>query len=582
MKKVRIFALILACLLLLSLPVSAAAEAHVETMEVSLNVDENGTALVDISLRAELDNPASRFAIALGPDVSSIRVEGYSSRIERDNGQKILYITGENGLPSSMDLRLSYTVRNTVQSDGDVQQFGIRLLGGIKTADIEKLTVKVQMPAPFEAIPEFVSGYYADGIDNYLDIRVSESGLLTASTTDTLLAGETLDLKIDTPMGYFTMHNVAGRTLLVDQILMILLALLMLGYWWKALRYPLPGVSSQPRPPMGVEPGTAATLITGQTPDLALMAMDWAANGYLRVVRQRGRKVVLIHQMPMGNERHPYEQEAFAKLFAKRTEVVCGARIWLSARKTLIQGARSYWQSRLYDKKSGRPSLLRGAAVLFCGVAALYFADRVLPSMYLRILFLALVALAGVCWGAALQYALKRLPMRRRKGPVLGLLLCIALMVIAWNVTGYGASLLLALLLSVLTEIALLFGPRRRRSGTELLAELLGWRRYLRKLRPEDAEQLLQADPQYYYRALLYAEALGVGRKFSRSFDGIRLDECAFLERDAKALPRNSVHFRSFFLGTLTIARGEWVDQRKNAHRGQSRGKKTSRMYETV
>lgn len=582
MKKVRCLLLFLVCVLTLSLPVSAAADAHVETMEVSLHVDENGTALVDVSLRVEADNPMTRFSIALGPDVSGIRVEGYSSRIERENGQKILHIAGENGLPSTMDLRLSYTVRNTVLSDGDVQQFGIRLLGGIKSADIEKLTVKVQMPAPFEAIPEFVSGYYADGIDNYLDIRVTEAGLLTASTTEALLAGETLDLKIETPAGYFTLHNVAGRTLLVDQILMILLALFAIGYWWKVLRYPLPAVSPQPRPPMGVEPGTAATLITGQTPDLALMAMDWAANGYLRVVRQRGRKVMLIHQMPMGNERRPYEQEAFSKLFAKRAEVVCGSKVWLAAQKILIQGVRSYWQGRLYEKKPGRPGLLRGTAVLFCAVAALYFADLVLPSMYLRIWLLALFTLAGICWGAILQHALKRLPMRRRKGPILCLALCIVVMIAAWNITGYGASLLLALLLSVLTEAVLVFGPRRSSSGTELLAELLGWRRYLRKLRPEDAQQLLQADPQYYYRALLYAEALGVGRKFSRSFDGIRLDECAFMEREAKAMPRNSVHFRAFFLGVLTIARGEWVEKRKKSpRRPQSKGR-TKRVYETV
>lgn len=584
MKKVRFLLLFLVCVFALSLPVSAAADASVETMEVSMDVDQNGTALVDVFLQVELDKPMDRFSIALGPDVSGIRVEGYSSRVERDNGQKIVHITGENGLPASMDLRLSYTVRNTVQSDSDVQQFGVRLLGGIKGAAIEKFTAKVQMPAGFEAIPEFASGYHADGIDNYLDIQVTEGGLLTASTTSSLLAGETLDLKIDTPMGYFTLHNVAGRTLLVDQILMILLALFVLGYWWKVLRYPMAAVTPQSRPPMGVEPGTAAALITGQTPDLALMAMDWAANGYLRVVRQRGRKVVLIHQMPMGNERRPYEQEAFAKLFARRTEVACGTRLWFAARKILIQGARSYWQGRLYEKKPGRPGLLRGAAVLFCAVAALYFADRVLPSMYLRILFLALVTLAGICWGAALQYALKRLPMRRWKGPVLCLLLCIVLMVIAWNVTGYGASLLLALLLSVLTEIALLFGPRRRSSGAELLTELLGWRRYLRKLRPEDAKQLLQADPQYYYTALLYAEALGVGRKFSRVFDGIRLDECAFLEREGKPLPRNSVHFRAFFMGVLAIARGEWVEKRKkSAHRRpQHSRKRVKRVYQTV
>lgn len=557
MKKVRIFALVLACLLLLSLPVSAAADAHADVMEVSLEVDQNGTAQANVSLKVTADEPLNSLSIGLGPNVSGVRLDGYSAKVRRVDGQTVVTVSGENGLPSSMDLHLSYTIRNTVESSGDIQHFAVRLLGGIQEAEIDKLTLRVKMPAAFEGIPEFNSGYHADGIDNYLDIAVSDAGILTAVSTASLLAGETMDLKIDMAPDYFTLYNVAGRTLLVDQIAMILLALFAAVYWWQALRSPMYAISAQSRPPMGLEPGVAGMLITGQSPDLALMVMNWAAKGYLRVVRMRGRKVMLVRQIAMGNERHTYEQEVFARLFARKPEVLCGSKAWLSAKEKAEETARAYWDSRLYEKKPGRPGVLRGTAVLFCGFASLYYADQVLPSMFLRILFLAIVTLAGLIWGAALQYALRRLPQRRRKRPVICLLLCVLIMVIVWNITGHGAVLLLALLVSVLCAAALFFGPRRKQSGAALQAELLGWRKYLRKLTQRDARLLLDASPQYYYETLLFAEALGIGRRFSRCFDGIRLDECAFMEREGKPLPRNAPAFRGFFAAVLAIARGE-------------------------
>lgn len=566
MKRLGIVIFTLLCILALSAGASA-ADARVESMEVDLSVDENGTARVDASLHVVLDESVESFSLGLGPDVSGVQVSGVSARVKRMDGQRVVVVSGENGLPSALDLQLAYTIRNTVQSDGDAQIFTVRLLGGIKEASIDKLSVRVKMPAPFETMPEFTSGYYADGIDNYLDIQISEQGLLTAISTEPLLAGETLDLKLSTPSGYFTLHNVAGRTLLVDQILMVLLVLLGVAYWWRSLRSAWAGVSAQSRPPMGVEPGVTALLMTGQNPDLALMAMNWAASGYLRVVRLRGQKVMLIRQMPMGNERSVYEQELFARLFDKNPEVQCGKRFWHSVQKKANKAARDYWNNRLYERNAGRPGLLRGISVLFCAVAALYYGDLVLPGMSLRILFLAAISLAGLCWGIVLQSALRRLPGRRRKGPILCILVCLALIAIAWYLTGHGTVLLIALLVTVLTEAALVFGPKRKQSGAALLSELLGWRRYLRKLTPADAKVLLEADPQYFYQNLIYAEAFGIGRRFTRAFDGLKLDECAFLERETKPLPRNAGQFRTIFTSTLAIARDETKHKRLGARK---------------
>jgi Ca2+/Na+ antiporter len=195
--------------------------------------------------------------------------------------------------------------------------------------------------------------------------------------------------------------------------------------------------------------------------------------------------------------------------------------------------------------------------VLLCGFAALSAADRVIPSMTLRPLLLAAAALAGVVWGIVMQYALRRLLTRGRRGAVVLLLLCVAALIAAVKLTGARGALLAALLATVAVWLLLIFGPKRRQSGVDTLSDLLGWRRYLRSMTPTLAQQLLEADSQYYYRTLLFAEALGVGGSFSRAFEGQKMVVCSFFERDGKPAPRTPGKFRELLLDTLAAARGE-------------------------
>ena len=567
--------IVIACILALTLSVSAAA-VKAEKLTVEMTVDENGTARAEVTAQLTSEGGADQLSITLGPNVSGVHVAGRKADVSRAGGQTIVTLGQEDGLSFPLDLNLSYTIRNTVAADSDAQHFSVRLLGAIKDADVEHFSAKVQMPGPFEANPDFTSGYYADGIDNFLTIRVSPEGVITADSMEPMLAGETLDLRLDTPPEYFALHNVAGRTLLIDKILMILLALFAIVYWWRALRSPLPRVEPQTRAPMGMEPGVASMLLVGERPDLALMTLNWAANGYLRAARLRGGRLLLTQLIPMGNERSSYEQEVFNQLFAKKGTVASGTGAWNAAWKKADKAARAYWYGRIFEEKPGRPGLLRICAILFCGVAALSCADRVIPSMTLRPVLLAVSVLAGIVWGAALQYGLYRLPMRGRRTPIAVLAVCLVLMIVAMRLSHGGGVLIAALLFSVLVQAALFFGPKRRQNGVDLLSDLLGWRRYLRTLTPETAEQLLTADPQYYYRTLLYAEALGVGKKFSRAFEGLELDECALFESGQKPAPREAAVFRRYLGGILANARGETAAKRrpakKNPRPAQKRG----------
>ena len=568
MKRLLRLLIVSACILALTLSASAAA-VKAETMTVEMTVDENGTAKAEVTAHLTSETPVDQLSIALGPNVSGVHVAGQKAKVSRSGGQSTVLLGEDSGLSFPMDLHLSYTVRNTVAAGSESQQFSVRLLGAIKDADVDHFSAKVQMPGAFEAIPEFSSGYYADGIDNFLTIRVSPEGLITADSMEPMLVGETLDLRLETEPDYFALRNVAGRTLLFDKIAMILLTLFGAVYWWRALRSPLPRVEPQTRAPMGVEPGVASMLLTGQAPDLALMVLDWAANGYLRAARLRGGRLLLTRLIPMGNERSSYEQEVFAQLFAKKATVASGTSAWAAARKRANKSARAYWYNRIFEDKPGRPGLLRICAIFICGFAALSCADRVIPSMTLRPALLAVSSLAGLIWGAALQYGLSRLPQRRRRSAVIVLAVCLLVLIVVIRIAGAGGALIFALLVSVLVEAVLIFGPKRRQNGVDLLSDLLGWRKYLRTLTPETAQQLLTADPQYYYRTLLYAEALGVDRQFCQAFEGLKLDECAVFEPGQKPVPREAAKFRSYLRNVLANARGELTAKRKPAKKAR-------------
>ena len=548
----RRFALAILCVLMLCTAVFA-ADVQVDTMSIDCVVDENGTARVSSTLHLTLEGSPDSLTIGLGPDVSGARAEGYAYKARRRGGATELVISSENGLPASMDLNLFYTVRNTVDADAGGQEFSIRLLGGID-GDIAACDLKLTMPKAFAATPSFVSGYYADGIDNYMDISVAD-GVLTASFTQPMLAGETLDLQLQLEAGYFTLHNVAGRTLKADRILLLVLLALALLYWLRFLRCGLPRAQRRPHPPAGVGPGEAGTLLTRQAPDLALMAVNWAANGYLHITRTRHNQVYLEQLMPMGNERSPYEATLFRQLFQRDTVVDAKAlqRLQPESERVVAQ----YWNHRLYRRRGGSTAVLRALGVVFGAVCGLYFADSVLPSMSLRYLPLAgATALFGVGAGL-LQYGLLGMMRRRKKRPALALALTLLVLLVLWQLLGGLGALLLLIVSQLLVAAGTNFGPRRSENGLAVQNQLLGYRLYLRSLRPEDAQALLEQDPLYFYKYLPFALALGVGRRFSAAFAGSKLELCGFYDVQRKGTPRQAEEFCASLCRTLAILRGE-------------------------
>ena len=63
---------------------------------------------------------------------------------------------------------------------------------------------------------------------------------------------------------------------------------------------------------------------------------------------------------------------------------------------------------------------------------------------------------------------------------------------------------------------------------------------------------MLRRDPQYFYKMLPYAEAMGLGRRFVALFHDVKLEPCQWYEA-ARGIPTTASAFYDHYLDTLDM-----------------------------
>ena len=173
-----------------------------------------------------------------------------------------------------------------------------------------------------------------------------------------------------------------------------------------------------------------------------------------------------------------------------------------------------------------------------------------LPVLPLRWLVLALCFVLGAAMSACVQLAAIRWYLRRVPVLALGGACAVAMLVLG-NLSGTFPLMLLAAALSALTGVLTRHGGQRSRAGGRLLGQVLGFRQFLRRVTPSHLLMRLQRDPQYFYRTLPYAEAMGLGAMFARKFGDTELDPCEWYNEPN--LPRTAEGFYEKLKETLAL-----------------------------
>lgn len=519
----RILALILCILLLVG---TVYAENAVSSASSTGSVASGGSCQIAMTLTIRLDSPVSQLLFPLGAEVSSVTLNGRNASLKTENGITCVSLSYLKNQTGSFPVTIYYTLNNVIETDDTGKQtIRIPLLYGFEFP-VEQLQFSVSMPGAFEAEPVFYSGYHEQDIERSLSYSVTEnviSGAITAPLKDS----ETLFLTLAAPEGMFPRAQAAGGSLTFDTWMMGIFAALTCLYWLLTMsRLPRFGIYRS-TPPDGISAGVVGSYLHHAPADLTMMVIHWGQLGYLIIHLDDHGRVLLHKKMDMGNERSVFEQKCFRVLFSKKQMVDATgyryARLWSETARISRRYAAGY------RKGSGNPVLLR---ILACGVglfAGIALGDCLTTNPAWRVIWMVFFGVLTPLALWVIQKAAFCLRLYDKSDLIYGIIAACGLLILSLIIPGALVYGLVALGWGILAGLMGAFGGKRNENGDRTNSDLVGLRKYMRKVTKAELARILRSNPDYYYELAPFAIAMGVDRKFAKQFENLRIPSCNWL-----------------------------------------------------
>lgn len=528
-------------------------ETHVKSLHIAIALDGSGKAAVTQNWELEIEGTLTELRLAVPQTASKIHASGWTSASAKtktitDSGVRYLTVKDEAGFSGVQTLTLTYSQSGLVKAGSQEQTLTLPLLAA-QAYPMTVLNFSVTLPQSFDAKPHFVSDYYQDMIGDSLDVSTA-GGVVSGVTLEPLKDHETLVMTLTLPTGFFSGHYNRGILEKILTVLTVLLIALTLLYWWRTLRNEPLRVQARTLPPDGVNPGDLPYLLSGGDADFNMLVSYWATLGYVSFYINQNGHVILRRRMSMGNERRLFERKLFDLLFGGETHCDGASLRYKKVGERAMAVIPRYWTRRLYSRDSGSPFLARILCCLVCALATLQALDPIAPDkLHGLLLLLAFIAGFALCWmiyGACGAYYLSDWART-------GVGICCALLLLILGGLG-GVTLIMApsVALAVFIGWQTAHGGRRNAYGAEVVSQTLGFRRFLHNASDHHLMQMLRRDPQYFYKMLPYAEAMGQGKRFVAQFHDAQLEPCQWYETASNA-PRTAAAFYEHYCETLAM-----------------------------
>ena len=541
--------LLLVCLLALCTGVCA-AEPVISEMKTDCTLTGSGSCQVTQSFTLEISGAQTQLRFPLSPGAKKASVAGYNAQKQTDGDCPVLVLSDANGFTGTRSFTVMYTISGLASEADGVQTLRLPLLSAKWDYPISKYVFTVTLPKPFESYPAFSSGYYGDVISDYIDLDISESRITGVIETG-LKDHESLEMTLTLDKAYFSGAYTALSFSWVGMAFILLFLALAFGYWFSSLRSAPVRVASRMLPPDAALPCDMPFLLAGGPIQFNMLVCHWASLGYLTIFCGKNARVALRRRVDMGNERRPAEVKLFQMLFSQG-DVCEGASLLYkrTAEKSrrnpaalLDEAAVSKKQRQSAHHACARRSGRRtgcgggGKSAVPGGLCALAAAGRDFCARR-RVVRRGSVCALGVLSGQAAG---------RGAG---GSLRACALMLAQ---LGEG---LLAVLLVVACEVLIgvltLHGGKRTAFGDEIVAQALGYRKFLRRVTQSQLQSRLAQDSQYFYRILPYAEAMGLAGNLARTLGSTELEQCDWYQ-ESSPLPRTAAGFYASLREALAL-----------------------------
>ena len=526
----------------------ALTETSFQSVTISCTVNESGRAYVQQTLELSILGSLQEIAFTFPAEAKSPKVEGYKTKSAVENGVRVLRVSSDTGFTGTLTFQLSYNQTGLVTAGEASQTIQLPLLSP-QAYPIQALSFSVTFPEDFASTPSFESGYYKDVIEDLMTVS-SSGGVVTGILTTPLNDNDTLTLSLTLPEGYFAGNFGEGIGSVVLLVLSILFALLGLFYWFRLLRNKTLRVSARSLPPDGVNPGDLPFLLAGGDADFNMLVSHWASLGYVSFFINQAGHVIIRRRMEMGNERRAYERKLFLLLFGDESYCDGASLHYKKVGSKAMTVIPRYWARRIFDKRSGSPFLAQLLCCLACACSTTLAMDALAPES-MHFLFLIASFIAGFAFSYCLQKAASAYYLNDWVRTGIGVS-CGFLLLLVGLLGGAGLATVIAGGASAFVGWQTAHGGRRKPEGDDIVAQTLGFRRFLLNATDHHAQQMLRRDPQYFYKMLPYAEAMGQGRRFTALFHGVRLETCPWYEV-AKGTPTTPAAFYDHYCETLAI-----------------------------
>lgn len=523
MRKAAILLAVLIFTACLILPVNAAT--GVSSMNAAAVVSSDGGCQMSVTATIRLVHPVEKLNFPIPADASSVTLNG--SRVSASKGDGVRNVNLSRvvrNVVGEVTFNVQYSLYDVIQvQEGDMLEMQLPILSGF-TYPIEKMEFSVTMPGNVEALPGFVSGYHQARIEEDLSYEVN-GAIITGTSLRAMKDHETLTMTMSVTEEMFprtiTHTHEYGWAVTGMQICFAVAAALWLIGMWNP-----PGFArTQPEPPQGYDAGSLGAIMAGGGLDLTMMVFTWAQLGYI-LIESKGKRVTLHKRMDMGNERGETEVRWFRKLFSKRNRVNTADLRYA----TLCRAAakKPEGTEELMRRFNLEPRIFRGVAALGGLFGGLAIAVAMANGAALQRLLMVILGTAGAVSGWYIQKFGQGFLLRDQRTLNNSLTLCGIWLVLGLLCGAADVALLMTAFLLV-SGILLAWGGRRTPMGRLVQMQTRGFVRYLQRVKKKELQRIARNDPDYFFRMMPYAMALGREKLLAKKFGDMRLERCLYL-----------------------------------------------------
>lgn len=527
----RVGLLLLAIVLIAAMSINVYAATGVTQLSEQVSVFADESCNVTITTVFHLEQSVEKLTFPLPREASNVTLNGMrvgTSLTGEARHVDLSRITG--GMAGDFSAVITYRLSDVIKTNEEgFLQAQVPLLSGF-SYPVEKMNVSVTLPGVVEAKPAFSSGYHQSNIEQDLAFSVSEA-TITVESIKALKDHETLTMTLSVTDQMFPQTVIELQDMDIFYLLMGICAALGLLYWLIFLRTLPPRRMTAAAAPEGWSAGQMVSVLRLKGADMTMMVFTWAQLGYILIRVDRSGRVRLYRQMPMGNERSGFEQKCFRNLFGSRDVVdATGLRYAEICRKTAktpppLQG--------LIHPTSGSSELFRGLMCgvgVFCGICLGLTLSAEAAIRWIPAILVAIIC----CLGSWLIQGWAESLFSNRRGK----LLTAAGAIVVWGTLSIIAGTFALdgwiMVGQLVAGLMAAFGGRRTEAGRQTMSEVLGLRRYLRRIPKTQLQHICMQSPEYFYIMIPYAMALGAGNAFAKRFGKMIQPECPYIERDGK------------------------------------------------